>query len=255
MNKLTDYDVYNSRMTAGIEDKLFFLDNIDINDVDTVIDFGCADGQILKLLPNQWNKIGVDNSIDMLDLAVRNYPKAKYFTKLSDACAHMTDKTLLLFSSVWHEIFSYCDKIEIDSIINEFTVEHHFKYIVIRDMASSFLGDIPADEKDIEKIRKNKHGKLFDDFQQRFLKNKQITENDLIHYLLKYRYEENWSRECVENYFAMPEKFFIEKLKPYNYEVIYYDRFVLPYIRKIVREDFDFEIKYPTHEKLILRGF
>ena len=255
MTEIKNFNVYNQRMSAAMVDKLFFMDKIDIDEVDTVIDFGCADGELLKLLPPQWDKIGVDNNPEMIRQARINCSDARYYSSLKDAVKHKTDKTLLIFSSVWHEIFHYCTKDEINEIYDEFSMHNNFKFIVIRDMCKFCMGDTPAKKEDIELIRNNPHGKLFDDFHQKFLGGRQlITENDLIHYLLKYRYEENWDRECTENYFSMKEEYFTRALLLFNYEIIYYERFVLPYIKETVLQDFNYKIKYPTHIKLIFRG-
>ena len=48
MVAINDYNVYSSGMKKSIKDKLFFEGLVE--HVDTVIDFGCADGQMLKQL-------------------------------------------------------------------------------------------------------------------------------------------------------------------------------------------------------------
>ena len=48
--EINDLDIYNQRMAAGMADKLFFLDKVP--DVNTIVDFGCADGELLRLIPD-----------------------------------------------------------------------------------------------------------------------------------------------------------------------------------------------------------
>lgn len=46
MEQINNIDVYTSGMQKSLADKLFFVDKVD--DIDTVIDFGCADGSLLR---------------------------------------------------------------------------------------------------------------------------------------------------------------------------------------------------------------
>ncbi len=78
------------------------------------------------------------------------------------------------------------------------------------------------------------------------------SERDLIHYLLKYSYTENWEREVRENYLALTLEEFKEHI-PENYQITYFDHFTLPYIAWQIKKDFDIELKAPTHLKIILK--
>lgn len=46
MEQINNIDVYTSGMQKSLANKLFFVDKVD--DIDTVIDFGCADGSLLR---------------------------------------------------------------------------------------------------------------------------------------------------------------------------------------------------------------
>lgn len=48
MVAINNYNVYSSGMKKSIKDKLFFEGLVE--HIETIIDFGCADGQILKQL-------------------------------------------------------------------------------------------------------------------------------------------------------------------------------------------------------------
>ena len=78
-----------------------------------------------------------------------------------------------------------------------------------------------------------------------------INKN-LIHYLLKYRYTENWDRELNENYLPISKEKLLS-LIPKNYEVIFYEHYALPFLKEKVREDFGIILKDKTHIKLILK--
>ena len=66
MEKISDLNKYNERMARAIDDKLFFVDYLD--GIDTIVDFGCADGAILEKLPKNLRKIGYDNSEEMRNI-------------------------------------------------------------------------------------------------------------------------------------------------------------------------------------------
>ena len=55
---MRNYNVYLKGMEKGNSEKLFFLDLIDLNNFDLIIDFGCGKGDILKA----WSVIGRKNS-------------------------------------------------------------------------------------------------------------------------------------------------------------------------------------------------
>src|SRR3954470_22039548 len=66
------YDVYNERMTAAMMDKLFFVDKAP---ADVLVDFGCADGTLVRHLC-QWCRdaqfAGYDTDHAMLVAAAKN---------------------------------------------------------------------------------------------------------------------------------------------------------------------------------------
>lgn len=81
-----------------------------------------------------------------------------------------------------------------------------------------------------------------------------ITYNrNFVHFLLKYRYVENWDREVRENYFPHTFSQFLDKISKYNYTVVYSDFYTLPYIREKVYEDFGFVLYDFTHAKFLLK--
>ena len=108
--EISDLEIYNKRMAAGMGDKLFFLNKID--DVNTIVDFGCADGELLKLIPDSWNKIGIDNNSQMIKSAKKNCPDATYYSSLSNV--KNAGSAVLNLSSVIHEIYSYLSEGEIN---------------------------------------------------------------------------------------------------------------------------------------------
>lgn len=78
------------------------------------------------------------------------------------------------------------------------------------------------------------------------------TQHDIVHYLLKYKYTENWEREVQQNYVPITLEQLLDKILD-GYEVTYFDHFTLPYIAWQIKKDFGIELTTPTHVKLILR--
>ncbi len=135
---IKNYSAYNERMELAMMDKLFWADKID---AELVVDFGCADGSLLKAirkLKPSLPIIGFDTDPEM----VRRYSsKETPITTLWDSILEMmqglpsmhyidrirkgetlpaypyttpTKKTALVLSSVIHEVYHYGSKADID---------------------------------------------------------------------------------------------------------------------------------------------
>ena len=81
-----------------------------------------------------------------------------------------------------------------------------------------------------------------------------ITDNhNLIHFLLKYRYTDNWEREVRENYLPISVEEIMGKItgSGAGYRLTYFDHYILPFIARSVKRDFDIALKDYTHVKYI----
>lgn len=74
-----------------------------------------------------------------------------------------------------------------------------------------------------------------------------------LHWLLKYKYTENWDRELNENYLPVTIETFKNNKIPSNWQIIYEDHYTYDYIKQQIKNDFGVEIKEPTHLKMILK--
>ena len=111
--------IYCESMAKSLEDKLFFLNEIDINEYDCIVDFGCADGRILEVLDEKLTNrktilIGIEKNKVMFDQLVSLAGRAKHTmlvsTELNDGDNEIFNllkregkKSLIIFSSVLHE--------------------------------------------------------------------------------------------------------------------------------------------------------
>jgi hypothetical protein len=255
---ISDIQSYIDGMNTSIKDKLFFTDMVDF---DVIVDFGCADGilleNILKLNSNI-KVIGYDLDEMMLSRAKNRLgSKALLTNDWSEAISAIKQykMPLLNLSSVIHEVYSYSH----GSIVKKFWEKQvfggNFKWITIRDMIPSLKlarEEISVFEDDVRKVRLKADKKYFNSFEKRW---GTISDNykTFIHYLLKYRYTDNWDREVNEDYLPVS----LERVKskiPSNYEIVYEKSFLLDFLKQQVKKDFDVELTHSTHTKLIIEN-
>lgn len=249
MRALNNINIYNERMSAGIEDKLWFLDKID---GDTIVDFGCADGALLQhiaMLRPDVKLIGIDNNAKMRALAKQNVPSATIIDieQLNEDID--LSNSILVLSSVIHEIFAYNTYNDANAILKKL-FSLNFKYIAIRDMFLSMHMECASHSMMVKNIYDHANKDNLESF-ERIWGSISWREN-AIHFLLKYRYTENWNREVYENYFAMRLEEFMRNI-PNTYKLEYKEHYVLPYIQDIVLKDFNILLTDNTHAKILLR--
>lgn len=111
MTNINNYEVYNHGMKKSIKDKLFFEGLID-ESIDTFVDFGCADGQILKQVHEDfpdWNLIGIDCDEEMLEIANENCGSIALFNNditslVFENNSNYNNKQLKEFENRWGKI-------------------------------------------------------------------------------------------------------------------------------------------------------
>lgn len=249
MKDINNINTYVHEMSKSLEDKLWFKRFLDINvigkDVD-IYDFGCGDGTLIKALseiyPNN-NYIGIDFNPEMIALAKENNKNKDNIKFYSEAFIIIPNrKRILILSSVFHEIFNYSDwNTFYKEVINCIKPD----YILFRDMAvSKYIGKTLKE--DIEKVFYNYNYVSFVN-NWGYL----IDKRSFIHFLLKYRYVENWDREVKENYLPISYEnipFFFK-----DYIVVYSKHYTLPFIKDKVKENFDVDLYDKTHANFIFK--
>lgn len=265
--KISNYSAYLHGMQMSLQDKLFWTKIIPHDYINTIIDFGCADGTLLdaidkeqkqqkdeKRIDRLWSLVGIDNNLEMLAKMEKKNSSILRAQSFEDVPSVFKQNALLNLSSVIHEVYSYCTAEEIldfwDNVFNS-----GFEYITIRDMMIS---------KTVQR-KKGYHpyGNNMDDAQLadycevRNLGNKDFTELDVknqLEFLLKYRYIENWDREVREFYFPIYfEQLLNSVAENGNYYIEYINHYTLPFIKETVKEDFNIDLIDNTHCQLILR--
>ena len=249
--KISNLDIYINRMQKSVLDKMFFIDKV-FDPFSNIVDFGCANGELIKalqLLFGDYRYFGYDISTEMLLEAQKNVPVASFYSDWNEMKVDFTD-SLLNISSTLHEVYSYSSHEEIQEFWHR-VFESGFKYIAIRDMMLSDAEQMKADAEQYNSVIKNEiYADQLNDYEHVW--GKISTQHDLVHYLLKYKYTENWDREVRENYVPITLEQLLEII-PDNYEITYLNHFTLPYIAWQIKNDFGIELTTPTHIKLILK--
>lgn len=262
MNDIQNNDLYNQRMRLSLIDKMFFVDKVEIQGGDVVVDFGCADGTLIQhlrhYLPEGTRYVGYDINPAMKEAAERNLGDAarkqiELTTEWSEVEKKLKtakkSKKILILSSVIHEVYFYGSPKEVDDFWNH-VFNTGFDFIVIRDMIPGRSIDRPADMNDVLLVRRNAHRERLEQFEGYW--GKIESHRNLVHFLLKYRYVEGWQREVKENYLPLYRDDLMYIIRS-PYAIDYHEHFVLPFIRRVVLRDFGIRLADHTHLKLILR--
>lgn len=256
MNAISYYEHYNHEMNKALQDKLFFIDKVDARNI---LDYGCADGSLIYQMAQyfpQKHYVGYDIDKNMVNIANRNLkPHCHFYDNLPRANMHIkshTGNNMILCSSVIHEVYSYGDEDSIKAFWDNLYYGH-YDYVVIRDMALSendVNDNTLSKEEDVQAIYKFGDRKMIDKFTKIWGSLK--FQKNLIHFLFKYRYVQNWTREVEENYFPVSIQEHLDKISD-KYEIVYFEHFLLPFQKNIIKNDFGIDIENNTHLKMILK--
>lgn len=246
---MRDPAIYIKRMANAMEEKLFFLNHLDLNEYDTVVDFGCADGELLRHIYGYCrNKptlnipklIGIDFSQEMLSVARKTSDRSITFVRgIQELKKKMLGKVLIIFSSVWHEVYKE-DYKEIFDFMSDKNA------IVIRDM----IKPINSKKEIINKSFLHTSDFYFMLEKYEAVRGEVNTKEELYEFLLKYSYIENWETEVFERYFSTPW-FEINEFLKEKFEIKFQRDYTLPFKRERVFKDFGYVMNDRTHRQTI----
>ena len=267
---IKNLEIYNIRMDKSIEDKLWFLGQPEIKDVDVFVDFGCANGNMLRHMYYQDPGkvyIGYDNNTEMLSIA-REYCKntgIKFIYNFENIREYINreypgKKVCLILSSVLHEVYSYTPAgAGIDEFWENIKEDLNPDYIVIRDMTWGFNHEKYSYRQEqakhldcCYKISRLANQDQIKDF-ERVIGRKLISNlRDVTHFLLKYKYVENWNREVQENYLSYEVMDVVSELRD-KYKLTYHKFYCLPYLHEQFMKDFDIDFIGNTHYNFLFK--
>lgn len=150
----------------------------------------------------------------------------------------LNEKTLIIFNSVLHEVNDYAK-----TLLE--TLNGTGCTIAIRDMCNYCQDKLS--KADLSKLIKNSNSKILSDFTRKYGLS---ARQQMIHYLLKYTYVDNWDLELEEDYFS----FGFSSLNLITDKVLYQKSYALEYKVSQVKKDFDIDISNDTtHIQLIIK--
>ena len=260
MPDIDNYAIYNDRMRRSMWDKAFFMDKVPGTEL--IIDYGCADGSLIRFLHELFPSmrfIGFDIDPSMVGAANALQTENCWF--FSDTAAMLQQlraldvdprRITINFSSVLHEIFHYdCDRAMITRLIED--VNPH--YLVVRDMMfHSGDPDASAPPDAQAQIRRVLPAHQLESFERCW--GSLSLRRNLAHLILKYKYTENWERECQENYFSYTMDDLLALLDPdARCSPILLHRYILPWCRHDARNRLGIDMgdEFTTHFSLILQ--
>lgn len=249
MNRISDLDIYLTRMQRSILDKMFFIDKV-FEPFKYILDFGCANGELIKAMKPMfpdYEYIGYDISPEMIAAAREHVLDARFFDDWDSIDIPFSD-SLINISSTIHEVYSYGSDADTDLFWNR-VFGSGFRYVTIRDMMFSQADNAPVNREQLEAIRNSSYAEWLESFENVWGRIEE--QRQLVHFLLKYKYTQNWDREVHENYFPVFTEELMKRI-PASYRLVYKDVFTLPYTSWQIRRDFGFELAEHTHIKLIL---
>lgn len=249
---IIDLSKYNHSMTKPLIDKIFFMDKVE---ADVFVDVGCADGHLIKFLARnfpQHKYIGFDNDYEMVEAANKENPDNILFTenagRMLKALDIYRDKRIcVILSSMIHEVYSY--KRDVSGFFDFVFKDINPDAVAIRDMAVSNTASRPSDPVTVARIRQVFDPNKLSEWESQW---GSIDENwSLTHFLLTYRYQNNWERELRENYLPITKEALLRMI-PLDYHPILIEHYTLPFLRREVNKDFGIQLQERTHLKLIL---
>lgn len=249
MHNIDNTDVYLARMAKPLAEKLKITRFFPEKFVDC-LDVGCADGvvtrEMAKMFP-QASFRGIDLSEEFVNKARQestDIPNIAFETVyLRDLLIRPKRYDVVTFCSVLHEFFSYGEGISsiVKALADSHELLHKGGVIVIRDMILSnytkhsnlFVESMVA------KVKKNTDlHSYIEDFEKKFGKLNDIYT--LNHYLLKYKYTENWEREAREHYVPVTFDEYEKIFSLLDMKVLFKSSETIPFLNDQWSADFGF---------------
>lgn len=251
---MKDFNTYKLNLKKSMEDKLFFLDKIDIHEYDLIVDFGCGTGELLRKIKrhhpiiNGFKLIGYDTSEEMIkEASTVSLGLPILFTNewksIEDKLNSLQySKSLIIFSSVLHEI----EPKEQRKIIHN--IMPLFDTVVIRDMKR------PSNNEPISNNTRKRVLKQVGSWQAEMFEKKwgKIRDKEnLYRFFLMNEFVENFESEVEEDYFSVLWSDIAWTLEENGFKPKYVESFTLPYRKEQVKKRFNHDMQDFTHRKAI----
>lgn len=254
---MKDFNIYNLRMVAAMQEKLFFLDKINLKEYDLIVDFGCATGELIRnIIPavrQPGGKLvtitGFDINEDMLHAARHNIPGEIDNIEI-DLCRDIIEleynlkrakKSLIIFSSVMHEMSQAAQRRVITTLMPKFDT------IVIRDMKR------PLNNEPVANITRKRVLSKVAPWQAAMFESRwgKIKDKETLYrFFLMNEFVENFESEVEEDYFGVLWSEIDWQLED-DYKKVFESSYTLPYRKQQVKRVFNHVMHDITHRKVI----
>lgn len=246
------YNTYNARMASIVDDKLFFLNQIE---ADVIVDYGCADGTLLSHIHDQRPEIalvGYDISDVELGHAVRKVPHGSFFQDWDALTTHLEThypgkRIALVASSVLHEIYAYGGMEEGEAFWSRL-FNGPFSTFIMRDMALHARDYGVIDTKLSDTLLAGPVADLAKEYEACW--GSLDLREHATHFLLKYRYTDNWNHELNENYLPLTVEAIKERLSG-TFAPTFQATEALPFLQKMAQIELGVSFPCTTHLKII----
>lgn len=247
---MKDFNIYKLRLSQSLEDKLFFMDKLDLSSYDLVVDFGCGTGTVLNAIyqrlqnKNRPLLVGYDNSVEMLNFAAQSTSREIQYINSMDTlevAVQSAKKSMIIFNSVLHEMDEFQQRKILNTIMTKFTT------VVVRDMKR------PLNNEPISNITRKRVLAQVALWQAQLFESRwgKIRDKETLYrFFLMNEFVENFETEVEEDYFGVLWSDIAWRLKP-QYECVYEHSFTLPYRKQQVKKRFNHVMHDITHRKVI----
>lgn len=246
---LNDREGYLQRLAAGLHDKLRVARYLPA-DASNVLDVGCADGALTIALAASHptlHFLGIDLDEGFIAQAQEQARRAALpnvaFRRsyLRDLLAEPTRFDCVVFASVLHEFWTYGEGIS--SVLKALADAHELLNAggttIIRDMIlEAYAGQATLHVASIRaKVQASAHAPVLAAFEIYWGAATNLAT--INHFLLKYRYQENWERELPEHYVPVTTEQYIQIFALLGMRVQLHALYLLPFLRDRWQADFD----------------
>ncbi len=224
---IANNDIYLANMAKSFGDKAWFLKYMP-KGINMIVDFGGGAGEFaeycMKKTGDAIRYVVIDNNPSFLTAAkAKGIMCYESLQDLRNAEGKNLLSALLVLSSVIHEVYSYKDPFYDDVGVFWSDIKKcQFKAIAIRDMsvAENAFKNIPVEatlwvyQNVFCSDKITYKGKTFAEITASFeeewgplcdLQLRKINVKQLFHFLIKYRYQDNWEREVKEDYLPVTQ--------------------------------------------------
>ena len=221
---------YYTQMSQNITEKIdFIVKELSNSNYKKVVDIGCADGKTIQELSKLFNKlqfIGIDINSRLVENNNNSnaYQNITYITPSENSYKNLFDKnTLVIMSSVLHEIYSFTDKNSIKQLLSDISKSGG---VAIRDMY--FTPNSLQVENNLQYIKSKRIITKSNELLK--VRNTKMSNEFITEMLLKSLYPDNWENEKNEKYFSTNWVEIANIFSENNLEKVYYNTYMNNYL-------------------------